>query len=53
VPNQPRPGTRAHNIRLDDDLWAAAQAEAEARGETVAEAVRKFLQRYTKNRMRH
>jgi len=48
MPNQPRPGTRAHNIRIEDDLWEAAKKKAESRGETVSEAVRKFLIRYTK-----
>jgi hypothetical protein len=48
MPNQPRPGTRAHNIRITDELWEAAQKKAEERGETVSEAVRKFLERYVK-----
>lgn len=48
MPNQPRPGTKAHNIRLEDDLWEAAKQRAAERGETVSEAVRKFLIRYSR-----
>ena len=35
-------------IRVSDRLWKAAKARADERDETVSEAVRKFLERYTK-----
>lgn len=39
--------TNLHAFRISDELWAAAQAEAEARGETVSSVVIKALTRYT------
>ena len=48
MPNQPRPGNKGRMIRVEDDLWAAAQKRATEKGETVSEAVRKFLERYTR-----
>ena len=38
----------AKAVRVPDALWKAAKARADERGETVSEAVRKFLERYTK-----
>jgi antitoxin component of RelBE/YafQ-DinJ toxin-antitoxin module len=35
-------------IRVPERLWAAAKARADQRGETVSEAVRRFLERYVK-----
>ena len=35
-------------IRIPDALWAKARARASERDETVSEAVRKFLERYTR-----
>lgn len=35
-------------IRVPQTLWDAAKARADQRGETVSEAVRKFLERYTR-----
>lgn len=46
VPNQPK--TPLHSFRVDDELWDAAKKRAEERGETLADALRKFLRRYTK-----
>jgi len=37
-------------VRVHEDLWAAAKAEAEARGETVTDAITRALIRYTKTR---
>lgn len=37
------PGTTLRNIRVADDLWAAAQERAERDGTTVSDAVRGFL----------
>ena len=35
-------------IRIPDALWEKARARADEKGETVSEAVRKFLERYTR-----
>jgi hypothetical protein len=35
-------------IRMPDGLWRAAQKRADERGETVSQAVRKFLERYVR-----
>ncbi len=35
-------------IRVSDRLWDAARTRADERDETVSEAVRKFLERYSK-----
>ena len=51
MPNRPKPapGTSGHYIsKVPDDLWLAAQAEATRRGESVSEAVRRFLTEYAK-----
>lgn len=44
MPNAPRTPNRV--IRIDNELWLAAQAEAGRRGETVSDAVRRALRRY-------
>jgi len=46
MPNQPKTPTRA--IRIEDGLWRKAQERAAERGETVSDAVRQFLERYTR-----
>ena len=48
MPNQPRPSNPARAIRVEDALWKAAQERAAERGETVSEAIRRFLERYTR-----
>lgn len=35
-------------LRVPEDLWERAKARADERGETVSEAVRKFLERYVR-----
>lgn len=46
VPNQPK--TPMHSFRCPDELWEAAKATADKRGESVAEVLRKTLERYVK-----
>lgn len=41
-----RGNTPIRAIRVPEDVWRAAQAEAELRGESVSEAVVRFLKRY-------
>ena len=50
MPNQPRPDNRAHTVRVPDPLWEKALARADERGETVSEAVRRFLERYARGK---
>lgn len=46
VPNQPK--TPMHSFRCNDELWEAAKATAAKRDETVADVLRKALERYVK-----
>ena len=36
------------SLRVPLDLWRRAQERADEKGETVSEAVRKFLERYAR-----
>ena len=40
--------TPPRSIRVSDEVWEAAKKEAERRGETVTEAIVRFLRRYGK-----
>lgn len=40
------PGTTLRATRVPDDLWAAAKAAAEQRGETLADVIRRALREY-------
>lgn len=42
--NQPKTPARA--VRIEDDLWRAAQEKAAERGETVSDVIRRALRRY-------
>lgn len=44
-----RPHTPMRSVRVPDDVWEAARAEAERRGETVSSAIVRFLRRYGKH----
>jgi hypothetical protein len=46
MPNQWK--TPARSVRVPDDLWAAAKAKAEERGETVTDALVRALERYVR-----
>jgi antitoxin component of RelBE/YafQ-DinJ toxin-antitoxin module len=35
-------------IRVDDELWQAAQVKADAEGRTVSEVIRELLERWVK-----
>jgi len=43
-----RPPRKPRSVKVEDDLWAAALARADQRGEVLSEEIRKFLQRYAK-----
>jgi hypothetical protein len=38
--------TTPRSVRVPDEVWAAAKVEAARRGETVTDAVVRFLRRY-------
>lgn len=40
--------TPPRSIRVPDDVWEAAKRESDRRGETVTDAVVRFLTRYGK-----
>lgn len=42
----PSRGTPHRGIRVPEELWEAALAKAAARGEVLAEEIRRFLERY-------
>ena len=44
----PSKGTARHTIRITDELWEAAQAVAEERGESVSEVIRSALEEYVR-----
>ena len=44
MPNQPK--TPVRGIRVDEDLWRAAQAKAEAEGRTLTGVLVDYLKRY-------
>jgi hypothetical protein len=44
----PKEPMKSRVIRVPDQLWSAAKQRADEKGETVSEAVRKFLERYAK-----
>ena len=50
VPNQPK--TPIRGFRIPDDLYLAAKAKAEARGEDMSTVVRAALMRYVKRKDR-
>lgn len=44
----PKEPMKSRVIRVPDDLWRRAKERADEKGETVSEAVRKFLERYVR-----
>ena len=47
-----RPVKRPRSVKVDDDLWQAAQAKADARGEYLSEVIRAALVRYVRSKHR-
>jgi hypothetical protein len=45
VPNQPK--TKIRGVRIPDDVWAAAQARAEAEDTNVSAVINAFLREWT------
>ena len=50
VPNQEK--TPRRTIRIDDELWRAAQAEAKRRGVTISDVVRDLMERFVRGEIR-
>jgi predicted HicB family RNase H-like nuclease len=46
----PRFPMRAHNIRVPDKLWDAAQTKADEQGDNLSEIIRRALERYVKSK---
>lgn len=46
MPNQPK--FPARTVRVPDELWQAARAKADERGDNVSQVVREALRRYVK-----
>jgi len=44
----PKKRMKSRVIRVPDELWEAARAKADERGESLAEAIRAFLRRYVR-----
>jgi hypothetical protein len=43
-----RPVRRNRTVKVEDDLWAAAQRRAAERGDVLSEEIREFLKRYVR-----
>jgi hypothetical protein len=46
VPNAPK--TPHRTVRIPDEEWEPAKVEAARRGETLTDAIRRFLRKYGK-----
>ena len=46
----PRPPRRPRSVKVEDELWEAAKAKADERGEVLSEEIRAFLKRYVARR---
>lgn len=42
--------TKVRSVRVPDDIWEAAKAEAESREETVSDVIVAALEKYTRRR---
>lgn len=42
--------TKSRNVRVDDELWAAALEKAKLRRETVADVIRRALLAYVEDK---
>jgi len=46
MPNQPK--TPLRSVRVPEDIWQAAKARAEEKGETVSDVIMRALRRYAR-----
>ena len=47
-----RPPRRPRSVKVEDDLWRAAQRAADDREQILSEEIRKFLKRYAASQRR-
>jgi len=45
-----RPPRRPRSVKVEDELWDAAKAKAEERGDVLSEVIREALKRYVARR---
>lgn len=43
-----RPPRKPRSVKVEDELWAAAKAKSDERGEVLSEVIREALKRYVK-----
>lgn len=48
-----RPPMRPKSVKVSDELWKAAHAKADERGEVVSEVIRAALERYVNEDNQH
>lgn len=46
----PKPPMILRSIRVPENLWNAAKAQADARGENLSDVIREALERYVRRR---
>ena len=46
----PRPPRRLRSVKVEDDLWDAAKAKADERGDVLSEVIREALKRYVRSK---
>ena len=46
----PRPPRRPRSVKVEDDLWDAAKAKADERGDVLSEVIREALKRYVRSK---
>jgi len=48
MPKHPDPDSVTRSLRVNRSLWDRAMEKADDRGESLSEAIRRFLERYSK-----
>lgn len=46
----PRPPRRPRSVKVEDELWDAAKAKADERGDVLSEVIRDALKRYVRSK---
>lgn len=46
----PRPPRRPRSVKVEDELWDAAKAKADERGDVLSEVIREALKRYVRSK---
>ena len=45
-----RPPRRPRSVKVEDELWDAAKAKADERGDLLSEVIREALKRYVRSK---